>query len=126
MLRFEGNTALFLMYAYVRIAGIKRKVGIEPSTLLGEKIALAHPSEFALGLHLAQFHEALELTLKDLLPNRLTDYLYLLAQKFNIFFRDCRVEGSPEQNSRLLLCELTARILKQGLAILGIEAVEQM
>lgn len=125
MLRFEGNTAAFLMYAYVRIAGIKRKIGVDPSTL-NAKILLKHPSEIALGLHLAQFTEALQQVAEDLLPNRLTDYLYTLAEKFNAFYRDCQVEGVPEQNSRLLLCEATARTLKQGLQLLGVQTVEKM
>ena len=59
-------------------------------------------------------------------PHRLTDYLYELAEKFNAFFRDCRVEGAPEQDSRLLLCELTARVLRQGLHILGLQTVDRM
>jgi arginyl-tRNA synthetase len=127
MLRFEGNTAAFLMYAYVRVAGIKRKVNIDPYALLeSTHIHLVHPSEIDLGLHLLRFQEALHLVANDLLPNRLTDYLYLLAEKFNAFFRDCRVEGSPQQNERLLLCEATARVLKQGLHILGVETVERM
>lgn len=125
MLRFEGNTAPYLLYAYVRVAGIKRKVNIQIDSIK-EKIALEHPSEIALGLQLIQFDEALEQVAEDLLPNRLTDYLYNLAEKFNAFFRDCRVEGSPQQNSRLLLCELTARVLKQGLEILGLQTVERM
>lgn len=127
MLRFEGNTAAFLMYAYVRVVGIKRKVGIDPYSLLENTyIHLEHPSEIDLGLHLLRFQEALELVADDLLPNRLTDYLYALAEKFNAFFRDCRVEGSPQQNQRLLLCEATARVLKQGLDILGVETVDRM
>lgn len=127
MLRFEGNTAAFLMYAYVRVAGIKRKVNIDPYSLLeSAHIRLEHSSEIDLGLHLLRFHEALELVANDLLPNRLTDYLYTLAEKFNAFFRDCRVEGSPQQNERLLLCEATAKVLKQGLDILGVPTVERM
>lgn len=127
MLRFEGNTAAFLMYAYVRVAGIKRKVNIDPYTLLGTThIQLEHPSEIELGLHLLRFQEALDLVADDLLPNRLTDYLYALAEKFNAFFRDCRVEGSSQQNQRLLLCESTARVLKQGLNILGVQTVDRM
>lgn len=127
MLRFEGNTAAFLMYAYVRTAGIKRKVKIDPNDILSTtEITLEHPSEIALALQLAQFGEALELVSRDLLPNRLTDYLYTLAEKFNAFFRDCRVEGSPQQNSRLLLCEATARIIHEGLDILGVKSVEKM
>ena len=127
MLRFEGNTAAFLMYAYVRIAGIKRKVKSDLATLLPvTHIHLEHSSEIDLGLHLLRFQEALDLVAEDLLPNRLTDYLYALAEKFNAFFRDCRVEGSPLQNERLLLCEAAARVLKQGLTILGVETVEKM
>ncbi len=127
MLRFEGNTAVFLLYAYVRIQGIKRKVNANMDEVLQKyAIALEHPSEIALGLHLRRFGETLDLVARDLLPNHLTDYLYELAEKFNAFFRDCRVEGSESEGSRLVLCELTARILKQGLEILGLQTVERM
>lgn len=127
MLKFEGNTAAFLLYAYVRIEGIKRKVNIDILNIIDkENIALEHPSEIALGLHLTQFSEVLNQVAQDLMPNRLAEYLYNLAEKFNAFFRDCRVEGSVEQNSRLLLCELTARVLRQGLSILGLHTVEKM
>lgn len=127
MLKFEGNTAAFLMYAYVRVAGIKRKVNADIEAVKQKsKITLNHPSEIALGLHLVQFGETLELVARDLLPNRLTDYLYALAEKFNAFFRDCRVEGTPEQDSRLLLCEAVALTMKQGLEILGLKTVERM
>lgn len=125
MLRFEGNTAAFLMYAYVRVAGIKRKVGIKVEDL-DVSISLKHPSEVSLGMHLAQFSEALELVAEDLIPNRLTDYLYKLSEKFNAFYRDCQVEGAPEQDSRLRLSEATARTLKQGLQLLGVQTVEKM
>ena len=127
MLKFEGNTAAFLLYAYVRIQGIKRKVGKDPSSSLGKiPIHLEHPSEIALALHLCQFPEYLEAMSKELLPNRLCDYLYELAEKFNAFFRDCRVEGTPEQNSRLLLTEACARVLQKGLSLIGVKTVDRM
>lgn len=127
MLRFEGNTAAYLMYSYVRVAGIKRKVNADIAALIKTAaVSLEHPSEIALGLHLLQFGDTLELLAADLLPHRLTDYLYGLAEKFNAFFRDCRVEGSAEQSSRLLLCEAVARTMKQGLSILGVKTVERM
>lgn len=127
MLRFEGNTAAFLMYAYVRVAGIKRKVQIDPYSLLNTvDIKLEHPAEIALGLQLLRFSETLDQVADDLLPNHLTDYLYTVADKFNAFFRDCRVEGTPQQNERLLLCEATARVLKQGLELLGVSIVNKM
>jgi len=122
MLRFEGNTAAFMMYAYVRVLGIKRKI---PDAKPGP-VTLTHPSEITLAVQIIQFPEALESVANDLLPNRLTDYLYTLAERFHAFFRDCRVEGSLEQGSRLTLCEMTAATLKQGLHFLGISTVEKM
>jgi arginyl-tRNA synthetase len=124
MLRFEGNTAAFLLYAYVRMRSIQRKVG-KPIDLK-TPIHLEHPTEVALALHLRQFGEALDAVAEELLPNRLTDYLYILAEKFHAFFRDCRVEGSPQEASRLSLCEVAARILAQGLQILGLKTLERM
>jgi arginyl-tRNA synthetase len=127
MLKFEGNTATFLLYAYVRIQGIKRKVGKDMGALIRRgTLHVAHPSEISLGIHLRRFGEVLEVLSHDLYPNHLTEYLYTLAEKFNAFFRDCRVEGSPEEESRLLICELASKILAQGLHILGLETVERM
>jgi arginyl-tRNA synthetase len=127
MLRFEGNTAAFLLYAYVRVQGIKRKGRKNIEELIQtSSITLVHPSEIALAMHIRQFGETLEAMTRDLLPNRLTDYLYGLAEVFNAFYRDCRVEGVPEEDSRLLLCEVTARILAKGLNILGLRIVERM
>lgn len=122
MLRFEGNTAVFLLYSYVRIQGIKRKVGEKAL----QPIHLTHPSEIALGLHLRRFGEVLDHMSRELLPNHLTEYLYTLAEKFNAFFRDCRVEGTAEAGARLALCELTSSVLRQGLYILGLETVDKM
>lgn len=122
MLKFEGNTAAFLLYSYVRILSIKRKVG---KAKLG-RINIEHSSELSLGLHLRRFGEVLEMMTRDLLPNRLADYLYELAEKFNAFFRDCHVIGSNEEADRLLLCDLTAKVLKQGFEILGLKTLERM
>ena len=127
MLRFDGNTAVFLLYSYVRIQGIQRKIGADMGKVMATHSAcLKHPSEIALGLHLRRFDEVLELMARELLPNRLTDYLYTLAEKFNAFFRDCRVEGEIEEGERLVLCELTSRILAQGLHVLGLDTVDRM
>lgn len=127
MLKFEGNTAAFLLYAYVRIQSIKRKVGKEIEEIIASsKITIEHPTERDLSLHLCQFGETLDSMARDLLPNRLTDYLYSLAEKFHAFFRDCRVEGSSQEDSRLLLCEATGRVLQKGLTILGLKTLDRM
>lgn len=125
MLRFEGNTALFLLYSYVRILGIQRKVGID-LTHATPQLCLAHPSEISLGFHLCRFGEVILLLAEDLLPHRLAEYLYLLAEKFNAFFRDCRVEGSADETSRLWLTEMTRRIFQRGLEILGLQVIERL
>lgn len=125
MLKFEGNTAAFLLYAFVRIQGIKRRVGKEIEDIK-TPLRLEHPSEIALALHLCQLGETLDAMSRDLLPNRLTDYLYTLAEQFNAFFRDCRVEGSPQEDSRLLLCEATGRVLEKGLTLLGLKTLDRM
>ncbi|MBN2479381.1 MAG: arginine--tRNA ligase [Parachlamydiales bacterium] len=127
MLSLEGNTAAFLFYSYVRILSIKRKINPNMEELLKTtKIELEHPSEISLALQLARFAETLHLMSRDLLPNRLTDYLYDLATKFNVFFRDCRVEGTINQNQRLLLCHLTEKVFKAGFYILGLKPLEKM
>lgn len=127
MLNFEGNTAAYLLYSYVRIQGIKRKVNKDINAVYATTpIKLEHPTEVVLGLKLRQFGETLAYMDRDLLPNRLSDYLYDLAEKFHAFFRDCRVEGVSEESSRLVLCELTGRILKQGLYILGLKTMDRM
>ncbi len=127
MLKFEGNTAAFLLYAYVRVQGIKRKIGKSIDSLIGkEHILLEHPSEIALALHIRQFGEAIDMVDRELLPNRLCDYLYNLAEKFHAFFRDCRVEGDEREASRLLLCEATGRVLQKGLSLLGLRTLDRM
>jgi arginyl-tRNA synthetase len=127
MLKFEGNTAAFIMYSYVRTASIKRKVNADmPALMKAPHIELEHPSEIKLALALSQFPEVLQQVTQDLMPNRLTDYLYRLAEEFNAFFRDCRVEGDSKQHSRLLLCEASSRVLHQGMQLLGLKALEKM
>ena len=123
MLRFEGNTAAFIMYSFVRTASIQRKVG---TNALPQTLELLHPSEAALGKLLCQFEEVVDEVVETLLPNRLTDYLYHLAEAFNGFFRDCHVEGDPRQSQRCALVALTGKTLQTGLGLLGIQAPEKM
>lgn len=124
MLRFDGNTACYVMYAYVRIISIQRKVGKEVQA--SNNFSFNHSSEQALAAHLIKFPETIQGLSQDLLPNKLTDFLFQLADKFNAFFRDCRVEGSEEEAERLYLCELTKRILEKGFHILSIPIVQKM
>lgn len=126
MLQFEGNTAAFLLYAYVRIQSIQRKLAYNPELLRDTALRITTPEETALGLHILQFNDMLQSFCRDLLPHRITDYLYQLAVKFHSFFHNCRVEGSEQQNSRLLLCAITGQTLATGLELLGLRLLDRM
>lgn len=121
MLSLKGNTAVYLLYAHARIAGIVRKSGQDVGVLAtSNELVLGHPKEEELALHICKMPEALEDLLQDLAPNRLTDYLYDLSEKFNSFYVDCKVLGSDTEASRLLLCEATAVVMRQCFYLLGI------
>ena len=90
--------------------------------------SIAEPSELALAKHLLQMQDTLSEVAADLLPNRLCQYLFELSQKFNQFYDQCPVLNAeePARTSRLVLSDLTARTLKLGLSLLGIEVLERM
>lgn len=120
MLDLKGDTAVYLLYAHARIASIVRKAGKDVVALAREKkIVLGHDDE-QLALAVARFPEAVEEALCDLSPNRLCDYLYSLTEAFNQFYGSCKVIGSEEEESRLLLCEATAVVMRQVFALLGL------
>jgi arginyl-tRNA synthetase len=122
MLSLKGNTAVYLLYAHARIAGIVRKANRDLTELAKTaSIKVEHPKEQELALHLCKLPEAVEDMLEELAPNRLTDYLYDLSEKFNSFYSECKVIGSEQEDSRLLLCEATAVVIRQVLYLLGIK-----
>ncbi|MBD2048705.1 arginine--tRNA ligase [Coleofasciculus sp. FACHB-64] len=129
MLSLQGNTAPYLLYAYVRVQGISRKGDIDFEQLgMNAKILLQEETELVLAKHLLQLSEVLSDVEQDLLPNRLCQYLFELSQKFNQFYDQCQVlkAEEPVRTSRLVLCNLTARTLKLGLSLLGISVLERM
>jgi arginyl-tRNA synthetase len=129
MLAFNGNTAPYSQYAYARIQSIFRKAketsNIERRT---SNIQLAAAEEITLAKQLLNFGLTLEAVAEELRPNFLCNYLFELAGKFTSFYENCPVlkANDPTRSSRLVLCNLTARVLKLGLECLGIETVEQM
>jgi arginyl-tRNA synthetase len=128
MLALQGNTAPYLLYAYARIKSIFRKLENPESRIQNPELKLAAPEEIALAKHLLNFGLTLEAVAEEYRPNFLCNYLFELAGKFTGFYENCPVlkaEGAVRE-SRLALCDLTARVLKQGLDVLGIETVEQM
>ncbi|XP_048500155.1 arginine--tRNA ligase, chloroplastic/mitochondrial isoform X2 [Beta vulgaris subsp. vulgaris] len=124
MLNDKGKTAVSLLYAHARICSIIRKSGKDIEELKkGGEIVLDHAYERALGLHLLQFSEIVEEACSNLLPNVLCKYLYDLSDDFTNFYNQCKVNGSTEETSRLLLCEATAVVMRKCFELLGITPV---
>ena len=151
MLSLQGNTAPYLQNAYVRIRSIFRKAGESPvatplwgvegetghppspgsgaaSRPVATSLTLTDPAELNLAKRLCQFAEIVPQVLNDFRPNILANYLFEVANSFHTFYEACPVLKSeePARSSRLALCDLTARVLKQGLGLLGIKVPEKM
>jgi arginyl-tRNA synthetase len=126
MLSLQGNTAPYLQNAYVRIRSIFRKGGESAPEI--DKLMLADSAEINLAKRLCQFAETVPQVLNDFRPNMLANYLFEVANSFHTFYEACPVLKSeePARSSRLALCHLTARVLKQGLGLLGIQVPEKM
>ena len=130
MLQLTGNTAAYMQYAVARVEGIFTKGGIDRGQLRRacHGVLLSDPKERALALELLRFGEALEDVEADSRPNVLTAWLYDLAGCYSTFYDSLSVlkaEGA-ERDSRLALCDLTGRVLRRGLDLLGIGTVEKM
>ena len=128
MLSFDGNTAPYLQYAHARICSIFRRAGVERASLRGTTPAVVEPQERALALAVLGFDSAVADTLEKFSPHRLCTYLYDLATAFTSFYEHCPVlkADEPTRTSRLVMCDVTARVMECGLALLGIDAPEQM
>lgn len=127
----EGNTATYMQYAYVRNRGIFRKGGIDEHLVRRDPPLpeLKTEHERALAVKLLQLSEALAGAAADYRPNLITAYLWDLSRAYSGFFQHCPVLKAPTaalSRSRLLLCDLTARTIRQGLELLGIRTVERM
>lgn len=129
MLSFDGNTAPYLLYAYTRVASIFRRAEIDPAALAADTpLTLEVEQETALAALLLQFGETLHQVADKGVPHVLCAYLYNLAGAFSSFYEHCPIltAEQPLRDSRLQLAWLTARTLKQGLALLGIQTLERM
>jgi arginyl-tRNA synthetase len=131
MLALDGNTAASMQYFYARVQGIFRKADCDPAALRRTPgpIQLKHPSERALALGLLRLSEAIDESLEDFRPNLITSYLYELTRTFSAFYESCSVKDAETdtlRTSRLRLCDLAGRVIRQGLELLGIQVVDRM
>ncbi|WP_052849315.1 arginine--tRNA ligase [Streptomyces avicenniae] len=130
MVSLNGDTSVYLQYAYARIQSILRRAAEASAgpAVAHRELPLA-PAERALGLHLDGFGETVESAATSYEPHKLAGYLYALASHFTTFYDQCpvlRAEDAATVANRLFLCGLTARTLAQGMALLGIETPERL
>lgn len=129
MLSFDGNTAPYLQYAHARICSIFRRADVSRESVRSSSISIAHQRERALALWILQYDSAVWDALERYSPHRLCTYLYELSTRYTAFYEHCPVlkaDDDATKMSRLALCDLTARVLADGLGMLGIESPEQM
>ena len=128
MLSFEGNTAPYLQYAHARICSIFSKAKIERDSIQNTSISLDDEREATLARAIIAFPQALDLACATHSPHKLATQLHATAQAFASFYESCPVlasEGATRE-SRLALCDLTARTLETGLSLLGISVPQRM
>ncbi len=123
MLALTGDTGPYLQYAYARIRSILDRAPAAPGP-----IGVPHPAERALALELLAFDPVVTGVAESLELHRLAAHLYAVAAAFSAFYERCPVLQAPPgvRESRLALCDLTARTLRQGLGLLGIATVHPM
>ncbi|HLO42257.1 MAG TPA: arginine--tRNA ligase [Phycisphaerales bacterium] len=131
MLAFEGNTGPYLLYAYARIRAIFRKATAAGKAEGWETapIVITEPAEKALALLLLRYGKTLQGVADSLEPHRMCQYLFELCAAFSVFYDQCKVLWAPDdatRRSRLALCNLTGRVVADGLSTLGIPYVERM
>ena len=117
------------MYAYVRIKGISREGNIDFDSMAKTAgIMLCEPTELELAKQLLKLDDVLDSVIQEFMPNRICEFLFEMSQKFNQFYEACPVlsAAEPVRTSRLLLCDLTARTIKLGMTLLGIQLPERM
>lgn len=137
MLDDKGNTAVYLLYALTRIRSIARTAQISQEQLAAEieksGIKFGHEAEWKLGKVLVRFPEIILKVSSDLYIHSLCEFLYEICSAFTEFYDKCYcVEKDKEGKivkivyERLMLCEVTAKIMEKCLDILGIKTVSKM
>jgi arginyl-tRNA synthetase len=122
-LEFEGNTGPYLLYSYARAKSILRKVKPKKTNILFEDL---EEKEIELVKKISEFSSMIEKAYEQMNPSIIANYAYQLSQTFNEFYHECPVIGSDKEKFRLMLVEAFSQVLKNSLALLGIETLEEM
>ncbi|MFI4819007.1 MAG: arginine--tRNA ligase [Enterobacterales bacterium] len=128
ILNFDGNTSIYIQYAYARISSILER-NFKNKKIHICKIKIKEKFEINLAIKLIQFEETIILVYKNVKPNILCSYLYNLSVLFSLFYEKCSIINSKNLNiinSRIQLILLTRKTLKLGLNLLGIKTSNKM
>ena len=135
MLDTKGDTAVYLLYTRVRLESIVAKAAAEHNIVVeeliqnGTTIEMTHASERNLALQLLNFTDMMEVTLEDLYPYHICEYVYKLATAASDFVTQCRVLNGDDRStmsSRILLCHVTTNAMRYCFNLLGIRHVKRI
>ncbi len=123
---FNGNTGPFIQYTHARIRSILRKA---PSTISLSGTTSLSGKEVELIQKMSEYGAAVEQAGKDYSPSGIANYCYELTKVFNQFYHDYSIlneEDEQKKQTRLVIARNVAKILKNGMGLLGIEVPERM
>ncbi len=129
MLDFKGNTAVYLLYSYVRLCSILRKSGLDAAAfkeLTDKGFKITHPHERLLAAILVKLPETIDLIIDELDIHKLCDLIYNLAVKVSEGYSKYRILDDPNKNTRVLLIEAIRMVLEKTLFLIGIETIEKI
>lgn len=129
MLDFKGNTAVYLLYSYVRMCSIIRKSGLDKQAfqeLASKGFKITHPHERLLAGLLVKLPETIDNIIEELEIHKLCDLLYNLAVKVGEGYAKYRIIDDPNKNTRILLIEAIRMVLEKALYLIGIEPIERI
>lgn len=129
MLDFKGNTAVYLIYSYVRLCSILNKSGLNEESfkeLAAKGFKITHPHERLLAILVSKFPETIDLVIEELEIHKLCDFIYNLAVKIAEGYSKYRILDDPNRDTRILLCEVMRRVMKNCFYLVGIEPIERI
>jgi len=130
MLDPRGNTAIYLIYAYVRMCSIIRKSGMTSEQIqeLARKkpFVITHPEERNLAAMLIKFYDVLNDSVEELSLNKVTDFIYDICVKVQENYKKYRIVGDENMESRIILCEAIRKVLEKGFFMVGIVPIEKI
>lgn len=126
MLSPDGDTNVYLQYTHSRCMSILKKATITTPNQTRSSIVFSHPAEWELACHILRFSDMIELIPVELMPHRICNYVYDLCVKTNAFYRDCRVLGSAEENSRVMLLAAGEKVMRKCFELLGLAPLDMI